>query len=122
MRFVRVLIVDDQACFRQAARELLRTRGYDVVGEAGCATGALRAVEELAPDGVLLDIRLGEDDGCDLARALTRARPALAVLLVSSDDDRLRAAPLEHTGACGFVSKCRLVETDFSAYWSSQEA
>jgi DNA-binding NarL/FixJ family response regulator len=117
MRGVRVLIVDDQPCFRDAARALLEARGYCVVGDADCAAGALEAVERLTPDGVLLDLRLGDEDGCDVARAMTRARPDLAVLLVSSDEDRLSAAPFEHTGACGFVSKCRLVGTDLAAFW-----
>jgi DNA-binding NarL/FixJ family response regulator len=111
------LIVDDHPCFRDAARTLLEARGYCVVGDADCAAGAVEAVERLTPDAVLLDIRLGEDDGCDVARRLTRVRPALAVLLVSSDEDRLRAAPLQDTGACGFVSKCRLGTTDLAAFW-----
>jgi DNA-binding NarL/FixJ family response regulator len=114
---VRVLIVDDQACFRDAARALLEARGYCVVGDADCAAGAVEAVERLTPDGVLLDICLGDDDGCDVARALTQAHPSLAVLLVSSDDDRLSVARMQDTGACGFVSKPRLVATDFAAFW-----
>jgi DNA-binding NarL/FixJ family response regulator len=117
MSVVRVLIVDDQPCFRNAARALLEAREYRVVGDADCAAGAIEATERLAPDAVLLDIRLGDDDGCDVARALTRAHPGLAVLLVSSDDDRLSAAPLEHTGACGFVLKSRLVTTDLAELW-----
>jgi hypothetical protein len=44
---VRVLIVDDSAPFRRAARDLLRRRGYVVVGEAGCAAAALEAAERL---------------------------------------------------------------------------
>ena len=47
----RVLIVDDQPAFRQAARRLLEARGYDVVGEAGCGASALEAVERHAPQG-----------------------------------------------------------------------
>lgn len=50
-------------------------------------------------------------------RALTRAYPGLAVLLVSCDDDRLGAARLEDTGACGFVPKSRLVATDLAEFW-----
>src|SRR3954452_14293835 len=76
----RVLVVDDQAAFRDAARQLLERRGYAVVAEAGCAASALDAVERFAPDAVLLDVRLGDDDGFDVCRMLTRARPGLAVL------------------------------------------
>ena len=42
---VQVVIVDDQAIFRDAARHWLTARGYDVVAEAGCAAGAVEAVE-----------------------------------------------------------------------------
>src|SRR5688500_19048972 len=47
---VRVLIVDDSAPFRRAARELLRWRGYLVVGEAGTAAAARAAVERETPE------------------------------------------------------------------------
>ena len=72
-----VLIVDDEPSFRLAARALLERRGYVVVGDAGCAASAVKSVQRLAPDGVLLDVRLGDDDGFDVARILTRAWPDL---------------------------------------------
>src|SRR4051794_7883435 len=82
----RVVIVDDQPVFRQAARELLEIRGYAVVAEASCGAEALAAVELLAPDAVLLDVQLGDESGHDVARALGRLDPAPAVLLVSAFD------------------------------------
>src|SRR3954465_4527749 len=82
----RVVVVDDQATFRQAARLLLTARGYQVVAEAACAATALDAVERHAPEGVLLDVRLGGDDGFAVCDLLTRSRPELAVLLVSADE------------------------------------
>jgi two-component system, NarL family, response regulator DevR len=101
----RVLVVDDQPAFRQAARLLLERRGYPVMAEASCAVTALDAVERLAPDGVLLDVRLGDDDGVDVCRTLMHARPGLAVLLTSTFEhdpcDRLVAS----SGARGFISK-----------------
>jgi len=59
----RVLVVDDERTFRDAARQLLERRGYAVVAEAGCAGTALDAVARVAPQAVLLDVRLGHDDG-----------------------------------------------------------
>jgi len=44
------------------------------------------AVERHAPEAVLLDVRLGADDGFSVCGALTRARPGLAVLLTSTDE------------------------------------
>src|SRR4051794_41921996 len=74
----RVVIVDDHPTFRDAARMLLAARGYDVVAEASCAATALDAVERHAPDAVLLDVHLGDDDGFALCGSLTRSHPGLA--------------------------------------------
>lgn len=65
---LRVLVVDDERRFRDAARQLLERRGYAVVAEAGCAATALDAVERFAPEAVLLDVRLGDDDGFEVCR------------------------------------------------------
>src|SRR3954470_3926562 len=115
-RLPRVVVVDDQPTFRQAARLLLTARGYHVVAEAGCAATALDAVERHAPEGVLLDVRLGADDGFAVCDSLTRSRPELAVLLVSADEpmDRER---ITRCGARGFVQKHRLLQIDFAEFW-----
>ena len=72
---VRVLIVDDQPPFREIAREVLHRRGYTVVGEAGCSATALAAALRLQPDAVLLDMRLGDESGFEVAWTLGRACP-----------------------------------------------
>ena len=79
-----MLLVDDQPVFRQVARLLLERRGYPVVAEASCAVTALDAVGRFAPEAVLLDVHLGDDDGVDVCRTLMRARPGLAVVLTST--------------------------------------
>jgi DNA-binding NarL/FixJ family response regulator len=108
----RVLIVDDAPSVRLAVRALLEWRGYVIVGEAGCATSAIEAVECLAPDAVVLDVRLGDDNGFDVARILTRARPELAVLLVSDDGDRSCDGLIEDSGARGLALKSELAKVD----------
>ena len=113
----RVLVVDDEPAFRDAARQLLERRGYAVVGEAGCAASALDAVERFAPEAVLLDVRLGEDDGFEVCRRLTRTRPGLAVLLASTGDYEQCHELVASSGACGFVSKATLLDTDFGRFW-----
>jgi len=110
----RILIVDDHPAFRRAARLLLAERGFKVIAEAGCPRTALQAAAELAPDGVLVDVHLGEECGLELTRALTRGRPTLAVLLVSTDPLH-RAA--EDCGAQGFVLKSELARTDLTVFW-----
>ena len=112
----RVVVVDDQPTFRQAARLLLTARGYHVVAEAGCAATALDAVERHAPEGVLLDVRLGGDDGFAVCDLLTRSRPELAVLLVSADEP-VHLERIARCGARGFVQKHRLLQIDFAEFW-----
>jgi DNA-binding NarL/FixJ family response regulator len=112
----RVVIVDDQPTFREAARMLLAARGYDVVAEASCAATALDAVERHAPQAVLLDVRLGEDDGYAVCDLLTRSRPELAVLLASTDELQ-DSERITRCGARGFVPKARLCQIDFAEFW-----
>lgn len=108
----RVLLVDDAPSVRLAVRALLEWRGYVIVGEAGCATSAMEAVECLAPDAVVLDVRLGDDNGFDVARILTRLRPELPVLLVSDDDYRSWDGLIEDSGARGFALKSEFAKVD----------
>jgi len=114
---IRVLIVDDHPGFRQAARALLAARGFAVVAETDCAVGALHVAARLEPDAVLLDVRLGEESGHEVARALTRLRPAPAVLLVSVCDPGDGEARALACGARGFVLKGRLAATDLARFW-----
>lgn len=113
----RILIVDDNPSFRSAVRELLAARGYTVVGEADCGRNALEAAARLAPDGVLLDVHLGEECGVDLARALTGAQPSLDVVLVSADPPGADTQRLRTCGARGFVLKTELATADLSGFW-----
>ena len=112
VRAPRVVIVDDHAWFRSVARELLRARGFDVVGEADGATSGMKLVEQMAPDAILLDVGLKDADGIDVCRALTEAHPGLAVLLVSADDLRHRQDQIRECGARAFLRKSRLASAD----------
>jgi CheY-like chemotaxis protein len=114
---VRVLVVDDSAPFRTAACELLRRRGYVVVGEAANAAAAIEAAEQLAPDAVLLDVHLPDGCGFEVSAVLTGARPELAVLLASADDSPSTDRRVEACGARGFVPKCCLAATPLEHFW-----
>jgi DNA-binding NarL/FixJ family response regulator len=103
-----VLIVDDHAGFRQAARALLECDGYEIVGEAGDAASGLREARLLKPAIVLLDIGLPDASGLDLVDQLTAEANPPAVVLISSRD-RSDVGPLvEHTPARGFITKAEL--------------
>jgi DNA-binding NarL/FixJ family response regulator len=112
----RVVIVDDHPKFRQTARDVLETHGYDVVGEAECAATALRAVERLDPDGMLLDVHLGDDDGFAVCDAVTRLRPDLAVILTSADNYDHCGQRLESCGARGFIPKRQVASFDLGRF------
>jgi two-component system response regulator EvgA len=116
-----VVLVDDHPSFRRAARELFAARGYEVVGEAGCGAGARVLVERLAPDLVVVDVCLGLENGFDVARVLRSARPVVAVLMVSANEELGSPERAAESGACGFVPKVELGATDLDALWMRVE-
>jgi two-component system LytT family response regulator len=91
---LRVLIVDDEPPARERMRRMLGVHSdVECVGEAEDGVRALRAIEALGPDLVLLDIQMPELDGLSVAEALSDERPA--VIFVTAYDDRaLRAFEL----------------------------
>ena len=110
-----VLIVDDHAEFRRAASALLRAEGFDVVGEAADAVGAVHAAAALRPDVVLLDIQLPDVDGLTVAEQLAAAPDAPAVVLVSSRDASAYGSRLSRARAKGFIAKSALSGAALSA-------
>jgi DNA-binding NarL/FixJ family response regulator len=102
---LRVLVVDDHAAYRAAARRVLAAAGFDVVAEAGDYVGALRLAGELHPDVILVDVQLPDADGFQLARELARGIPAPAVVLVSGRPRTDYGRLVERSGARGFIDK-----------------
>lgn len=106
---LRVLIVDDQAIFRAAARDVVAaTPGFLLVGEAASGPEALRAIDRLAPDLVLLDVRLPGMSGVEVARRTAASHPATKVVLISADDPRTLPAIGALRGAVALVRKQEL--------------
>jgi DNA-binding NarL/FixJ family response regulator len=99
-----VLIVDDHRSFRDAARALLEADGFDVLGDASDAAAGLTAARRLAPDVVLVDVRLPDREGFELAADLL-AEGGMAVVLTSSSDDPCYPARAQACGAAGFLAK-----------------
>jgi DNA-binding NarL/FixJ family response regulator len=100
---IRCLIVDDNEQFLEAARLLLEREGLPVVGVATTSAEALRLEEELRPDVVLVDIRLGEESGFHLARRLSGT-----VILISTYGQSERAEEIAASPAAGFIPKAQL--------------
>jgi DNA-binding NarL/FixJ family response regulator len=101
----RVLIVDDHAAFRESASALLEAEGCEVVGEAGDGEEAIRAVERLRPEIVLVDIQLPGLDGFGVAERLAGTADAPAVVLISSRDARAYGARVDAAPVRGFLAK-----------------
>ena len=103
---IRVLVVDDQDLVRAGLRGILRTEfGFDVVGECAHGGEVITAVDSLAPDVVLMDVRMPLVDGVQATRGLRRRDGSPPVLaLTTFDDDEVLAGVLR-AGASGFVLK-----------------
>lgn len=111
-----VLIVDDHPSFRASARRMLEADGYEVVGEAEDGAAAVVAVQRLHPELVLLDVRLPDIDGFEVAKSLlnTNRRPPQVVLTSSHDSTDLVDA-IGASGARGFIPKGELTASAFAA-------
>jgi len=103
---IRVLLVDDQALFREGLHTLLSVQAdLEVVGEAGNGEEAITAVANLRPDVVLMDLRMPVLDGVAATRRIMESYPATRVIVLTTFDndddvfDGLRA------GAVGYLLK-----------------
>ena len=115
MSAVRVLLVDDQALFREALGTLLDARPeVEVVGEAGDGHQALERAAALAPDVVLMDLHMPVLDGIAATRRLRVEQPGVRVLALTTFDDDEDVFAALRAGALGYllkdVSADRLVE------------
>ncbi|WP_313888142.1 response regulator transcription factor [Lentzea alba] len=112
---VRILIVDDQALFREALAALLEVQPeIEVVGEAGNGEQAVRLAAELRPDVVLMDLRMPVLDGIAATARLRLEQPEVRVLALTTFDDDADVFAALRAGAVGYllkdVSSTRLVE------------
>lgn len=106
---VRVLVVDDQATFRQLARQLLEQGSdFEVVGEAESGEEALEMAQRLTPDLVLMDVYLGGMNGLAATRLLLRHYSQARVVLLSIHSDKEFHRLAVQVGALGFIPKAKL--------------
>jgi DNA-binding NarL/FixJ family response regulator len=106
----RVLIVDDNRTFLDAARVLLERQGLLVSGVASTPDEALRQAEALRPQVVLVDIILADESGFDLVRRLVaRDRGGgTALILISTHSGEDFADLIAESPAVGFLPKSEL--------------
>ena len=101
-----VFIVDDHPIVRQGLALLInREQDFSVCGDAEEAGSALRGIEELKPDVILLDISLNGPDGLDLLKSIRTQDSSLPVLMLSMLDESLYAERALRAGANGYIMK-----------------
>jgi two-component system, NarL family, invasion response regulator UvrY len=117
---VGVMVVDDQAVFRRAARAVIdATAGFEPVGDAGSGLDALRHADELRPDLVLMDVHMPGMDGLEATRRLTESHPKCVVVLVSLDTFDDAGAVAASCGAADFLRKQELKPAVLRGLWST---
>ena len=102
---IRVLVVDDNDGFRESLVFLLSGEDLEVIGQARSGTEAIEMVRQLAPDVVLMDVRMPEMDGIEATRRLKASRPALEVVALTSMEEQRAVRDMLVAGASGYVRK-----------------
>jgi DNA-binding NarL/FixJ family response regulator len=102
----RILIVEDHPLFREGLRQMIdRNPALTVCGQVADASSAMRAVGDLKPDLVLVDISLEGSNGIDLIKNLKASHEELPILVISMHDESLYAERALNAGALGYVMK-----------------
>jgi DNA-binding NarL/FixJ family response regulator len=118
---VSVVVVDDQAPFRLAARAVLRrTEGFELVGEAENGLEALTLVDTLKPDLVLMDINMPEMGGIDATRQIVAELPATVVILCSTYGVNDLPPEAATSGARAYVHKEQLSAKTIKRLWDER--
>jgi DNA-binding NarL/FixJ family response regulator len=102
----KVLIVDDHPLFREGLRSLIaRDSRFEIVGEAGNGTDALRMARELKPDLAVVDISLPDKNGIEVTRAMRSLLPDVRIMIVSMHSKIDYLTEAFQAGALGYVVK-----------------
>lgn len=106
MERARVLIVDDHPVVRRGLRAILSDESaIEVVGEAGDGLEAVSKVAELLPDVVLMDLRMGGNDGVAATWDIKSVSPRTKVIILSSYENDDEVFEAIKAGASGYVLK-----------------
>jgi DNA-binding NarL/FixJ family response regulator len=118
-----VLVVDDQAPFRSAARAVLRRlEGFEFAGEASSGPEAIDLVDRLHPALVLMDINMPEMTGIEATRRIVSAHPDVVVILCSTYDAADLPPGAADSGAAAYVNKERLAADTIRQLWEERNS
>ncbi len=103
-----VLVADDDGFSAEALADLLEDEGFSVIGVAVDGAQAVDAARRLAPDLVLMDLRMPVMDGIEATRRIKAQSPDARVLMLSAYDEVILRQEARRSGACGYLVKgCR---------------
>jgi DNA-binding NarL/FixJ family response regulator len=102
---IKVLVVDDHEVVRLGLRSLFRDSDISIVSEAANVKQAVEETQKHHPDVVLMDIRMGENDGLDALEKLRKKTPEIPVVMLSMFDNPTYAARSVALGAADYVLK-----------------
>ena len=105
-RRLRLLLVDDQAMFREGLRTLLSLQpDFEIVGEATDGEAAIDGVLRLAPDVVLMDLRMPRMGGTEATRRIRASSPSACVIVLTTFEEDEEVFEAIRAGAAGYLLK-----------------
>lgn len=116
---VRVLIVDDQAPFRQVARMVVEmTEGFEIVGEAETGEDSVVKARELNPDLIVMDVNLPGIDGTEATKRILGEIKTVVVLLVSTYERSEYEPRAAECGASAYIPKSEFGPDTLESAWA----
>ena len=106
MKKLRLLLVDDQALFREGLRLILSQHAdFEIVGEAGDGLAALECISRVAPDVILMDLRMPKLGGVETTARIRREWPNVRVIVLTTFEEDAEIFAAVRAGAAGFLLK-----------------
>ncbi|HTT49881.1 MAG TPA: response regulator transcription factor [Streptosporangiaceae bacterium] len=116
-----VVVVDDQAPFRLAAKAVLRRLDcFELAGEASSGQAAIELVDALHPALVLMDINMPEMNGIEATRRIVAAHPDVVVFLCSTYDVADLPPAAVDSGAAGYLNKEQFGADTLRRLWAER--
>ena len=118
-----VVVVDDQAPFRLAAKAVLRRLDcFELAGEASSGQAAIELVDALHPALVLMDINMPEMNGIEATRRIVAAHPDVVVFLCSTYDVADLPPAVVDSGAAGYLNKEQFGADTLRRLWAERSS
>ena len=103
---IRVMVVDDHPIVRSGLRDVLEASGrLEVVGQAGDGEEAVRTVEGLGPEVIVMDVMMPRKDGVDACREIMELLPGIRVLMLTASTEEDAVIEAVAAGATGYLEK-----------------